>query len=384
MFFYFTNKFLKHYYVNTLILNKTTKVAIATAFVLGSVLSLVTVNAEEGLIPSWIKTTAGFWVNDQVSDSEFISALQFLVKEGILVIPEDKPATSPIIVTPPSTTLPPTPSPITQKYLPILEAFNIEGDRTSLLISILGSNGKPVSVAGELIIERYDHDGYERFSEKKYIRNENFEDFKNEISGETTKAFQWTIPTSRLSYSDYLTGFNGLGTMKIIFKEKDQTYENEVEVNYLPLNEAYFNEDTGFIDNFEVNKILDVGPFFVTVANVGRYMGEDISKGDAPKEFFKVNLKSKVKYIEGVTYILDEMYMLDNKNNIYSSDDTTTEMLHSIFEGETVYDIGRYGYVIFEKVPSDITDLKLILKITRVEGDVSNTHYEGEIDISLR
>jgi len=113
-------------------------------------------------------------------------------------------------------------------------------------------------------------------------------------------------------------------------------------------------------------------------------MGEDISKGDAPKEFFKVNLKSKVKYIEGVTYILDEMYMLDKKNNIYSSDGSTSDMLDSIFSGETTYDIGRYGYVIFEKVPSDITDLKLVLKLTRVEGDVSNTHYEGEVDISLR
>ena len=44
--------------------------------------------AEEGLIPSWIKTTAGFWVDDQISDNEFITALQFLVKEGILVIPQ--------------------------------------------------------------------------------------------------------------------------------------------------------------------------------------------------------------------------------------------------------------------------------------------------------
>ncbi len=328
--------------------------------------------------------TAGFWVNDQVSDSEFISALQFLVKEGILEIPDEKPATSPIVVTPPTTTPPPTTSPITGKYLPTLVAFNIEGDRTSLLISILGSNGKPVRAAGELIIERYDHDGYERFSEKKYVNVDNFEDYTNEISGETTKAFRWVIPVTRLSYSDYLTGFNGLGTMKIIFKEKDQTYENEVEVNYLPLNEGYLNEDTGFIDNFEVNKILDVGPFFVTVAEVGRYMGEDISKGDAPKEFFKVNLKSKVKYIEGVTYILDEMYMLDNKNNIYSSDDSTSGMLVSLFSGKVDYDVGRYGYVIFEKVPSDITDLKLVLKITRVEGDVSNTHFEDEIDISLR
>lgn len=359
--------------------------AIVVAFVLGSTLSLVTINAEEGLIPSWIKTTAGFWVNDQVSDAEFISALQFLVKEGILEIPDEKPATSPIVVTPPQTTTPPpTTSPITGKYLPILEAFNVEGDRTSLLISVLGSNGKPAPVSGDITIERYDHDGYERFTEKKYIVNDNFRDYKNEISGKTTKAFEWTIPSSKLGYGSYISGFNGLGTMKIIFVENGQTYKNEVKINHLPLNEGYFNEDTGFIEKFNMNKVLDVGPFFVTVEEVGRYMGEDVQKGNAQKEFFKVNLKSKVKYIEGVTYILDEMYMLDNKNNIYSSDDSTSSMLESLFSGKTSYDVGRYGYVLFEKVPSDVSDLKLVLKLTRVEGDVSNTHYEGEVDLSLR
>ena len=49
----------------------------------------IDVSAEESLIPSWIKNTAGFWIDGQIGDSEFISALQFLVKEGILVIPED-------------------------------------------------------------------------------------------------------------------------------------------------------------------------------------------------------------------------------------------------------------------------------------------------------
>jgi len=44
-------------------------------------------SAEEGLIPSWIKTTAGFWVNEQVSDREFISALQFLITNGIIQVP---------------------------------------------------------------------------------------------------------------------------------------------------------------------------------------------------------------------------------------------------------------------------------------------------------
>jgi len=41
------------------------------------------------LIPSWIKNTASFWVDDQISDQEFLNALQFLVNEGILVIPSE-------------------------------------------------------------------------------------------------------------------------------------------------------------------------------------------------------------------------------------------------------------------------------------------------------
>ena len=59
---------------------------IAIVFGIGIGLSL-NVSAEEGLIPSWIKNTAGFWVDGNVEDSEFISALQFLVNHGIMEIP---------------------------------------------------------------------------------------------------------------------------------------------------------------------------------------------------------------------------------------------------------------------------------------------------------
>lgn len=51
---------------------------------------LISVSAEEGLLPSWIKNTARFWADDQISDSEFINALQFLVNKGILRIPEQE------------------------------------------------------------------------------------------------------------------------------------------------------------------------------------------------------------------------------------------------------------------------------------------------------
>jgi len=49
------------------------------------------VSADEGLIPSWIKTTTEFWINDQVSDSEFINALQFMVENDIIQVPEKFP-----------------------------------------------------------------------------------------------------------------------------------------------------------------------------------------------------------------------------------------------------------------------------------------------------
>jgi hypothetical protein len=37
-------------------------------------------SAEEGLIPSWIKTTVGFWINGDASDQEFINTIQWFSK----------------------------------------------------------------------------------------------------------------------------------------------------------------------------------------------------------------------------------------------------------------------------------------------------------------
>jgi len=37
-------------------------------------------------IPSWIRTLAGFWANVQVSDSEFINALEFMITTGIIQV----------------------------------------------------------------------------------------------------------------------------------------------------------------------------------------------------------------------------------------------------------------------------------------------------------
>jgi len=42
-------------------------------------------------IPDWIKKNAGWWANDQIKDSDFVSGLQFLINQGIMKIPSTIP-----------------------------------------------------------------------------------------------------------------------------------------------------------------------------------------------------------------------------------------------------------------------------------------------------
>jgi len=45
------------------------------------------VSAESDSLPSWIKNTASFWVDGDVSDTEFLNAMEFLIGEGIIQVP---------------------------------------------------------------------------------------------------------------------------------------------------------------------------------------------------------------------------------------------------------------------------------------------------------
>jgi len=46
----------------------------------------LTVSAQENLIPSWIKNTAGWWSEGSVSDSDFISSIQWLIDNKVLQV----------------------------------------------------------------------------------------------------------------------------------------------------------------------------------------------------------------------------------------------------------------------------------------------------------
>jgi hypothetical protein len=46
-----------------------------------------TTAAQDSEIPGWIKNNAGWWATNQIDDSSFLQGIQYLIKEGIMVIP---------------------------------------------------------------------------------------------------------------------------------------------------------------------------------------------------------------------------------------------------------------------------------------------------------
>ena len=41
-------------------------------------------------IPSWIKNNAGWWADGTIDDESFIQGIQFLIKEGIMKVPQPR------------------------------------------------------------------------------------------------------------------------------------------------------------------------------------------------------------------------------------------------------------------------------------------------------
>jgi len=75
-------------------------------------ISLVSIASaqSEALVPSWIKNTAGFWSNNQISDSEFLNAIKYLLENDIIILKSDESVDLPVVE-------PVTPNPITKPRL---------------------------------------------------------------------------------------------------------------------------------------------------------------------------------------------------------------------------------------------------------------------------
>ena len=68
--------------------NQTIFFVILGIIISGVVLSSFVSAQEESQIPAWIKTAIGFWVNDQITDDEFLSAIQYFVENEMIKVPQ--------------------------------------------------------------------------------------------------------------------------------------------------------------------------------------------------------------------------------------------------------------------------------------------------------
>ena len=59
---------------------------VCTALVLSGIIFIPHAFAEN--VPEWVKNTAGWWADDLISETEFVNSLQYLIKVGIIVVPQ--------------------------------------------------------------------------------------------------------------------------------------------------------------------------------------------------------------------------------------------------------------------------------------------------------
>ena len=64
---------------------KITVTVVCVLIVLSGIILIPNVFGE--YVPTWVKNTAGWWASDQIDDSSFLQGIQYLIKEGIMVIP---------------------------------------------------------------------------------------------------------------------------------------------------------------------------------------------------------------------------------------------------------------------------------------------------------
>jgi len=49
-------------------------------------ITIISISAEESLIPSWIKTNADWWAKGQISDESFVNGIQWLIENNVMRI----------------------------------------------------------------------------------------------------------------------------------------------------------------------------------------------------------------------------------------------------------------------------------------------------------
>ena len=62
----------------------TRKTILLFVLVAGVVAFPLAASAQSDAVPGWIKNTAGWWADDQISETEFVNSMEYLIDSGVI------------------------------------------------------------------------------------------------------------------------------------------------------------------------------------------------------------------------------------------------------------------------------------------------------------
>ncbi len=350
--------------------------------VLIGVTSLATfVSAESSeKIPSWVKTIAGLWANGLMSDDEYLEIMQFLVDNGLLKIPQERTYTDSSL-RPANQIIPvlstnPFPKPILQ-YTPGLAKFEEDGKYIKALVTLKSRDGSYAAKDGKFSIVVLNSDGEEVYSDRKYVYKISFDEYSMpDDNNKVERGFEWPMYTSQFKASATTSG-----TVQLTFQDKSGiNYKNIIPFENMPFDNVIIQStDSSFPKSIEINENLVVGPFLVTVNKVGPFQKQTFGQSE---ELFRVDLNVQNNRGSPVKFVIEDIIIMDQNLKLYSSYSESIESLEELILPQGI----RAGSVLFEKIPSHISKIKLFLSIEVLE-DINLTDaykYNDIVEISLR
>ena len=349
---------------------------------IGSVSIVTFASAESNeKIPSWVKTIAGLWVNGVVSDDEYLEIMQFLVDNGLLKIPQEKIYTDTSLRSDNEinqiSSLNPLLNP-TLKYTPDVAKFEKDGKYITAIVTLKNRNGNYIEKDGKFSMIVLNSAGQEVYSDRKYVYRLSFNEYPMpNDNNKVERGFEWVMHASQ---------FKGTathnGSIHLTFHDTSSgiNYKNVIPFENMPFDYVMKqNTVNSFPNSIFVNEDLIVGPFLVTVNEVGHF--QKITFGQS-EEFFRVDLTVNNNRGSPVKFTIKDITIMDQNLKLYSPHYESMESLETLILPEGY----REGSVLFEKVPQHISKIKLFLSIEVLE-DIHLTDsykYNDIVEISLR
>ncbi len=191
------------------------------------------IDTQKNIVVSWIKLTTLWWGQDKINDHDFISALQYLVENNILILDPE---------VPPAPLIEKKPLPgdlIVWPKIEKIEDFQVLGHQNiesyHLQFKLIDVNRAQVSADGTVSIAFLDDRNrilyLDSFSIKKSHYIESFDAFEEDEDGDNV--FAWEIKSS-----DIKSGFTPYGKAMVVFTDR---YGNNFESEFDRISIPQFN-----------------------------------------------------------------------------------------------------------------------------------------------